>query len=121
MSRKTELAKEKRKIRLQNGCCARCGKPNDRIGYYCSECATKHNEYTREARKFYRKYVLSVVKTRCLEVSELALTAGLSNRKDENKSPRAMYKGSKITQAVVKVQGKDIARGWKMASVQDVG
>ena len=66
-------------------------------------------------------YVLSVVKTRCSEVSELALTVGLSNRKDENKSPRVIYKGSKITQAVVKVQGKDIARGWKMASVQDVG
>ena len=66
-------------------------------------------------------YVLSAVKTRCLEVSELALTVGLSNRKDENKSPRAMYKGSKITQVVVKVQGKDIARGWKMASVQGVG
>ena len=66
-------------------------------------------------------YVLSVVKTRCLEVSELALTVGLNNRKDENKSPRAMHKGSKITQAVAKVQGKDIARGWKMASVQGVG
>ena len=66
-------------------------------------------------------YVLSVVKIRCLEVSELALTVGLSNRKDENKSPRAMHKGSKITQAVAKVQGKDIARGWKMASVQGVG
>lgn len=66
-------------------------------------------------------YVLSVVKTRCSEVSELALTVGLSNRKDENKSPRAMYKGSKITQAVVRVQGKDIARGWKMVSVQGVG
>ena len=65
--------------------------------------------------------VLFVVKTRCLEVSELALTAGLSNRKDENKSPRAMHKGSKITQAVAKVQGKDIARGWKMVSVQGVG
>lgn len=65
--------------------------------------------------------VLSVVKTRCLEVSELALTAGLNNRKDENKSPRAMHKGSKITQAVAKVQGKDIARGWKMVSVQGVG
>ena len=56
-------------------------------------------------------YVLSVVKTRCLEASELALTVGLSNRKDENKSPRAMHKGSKITQAVVKVRGKDIVRG----------
>ena len=66
-------------------------------------------------------YVLFVVKTRCLEVSELALTVGLSNRKDENKSPRAMYKGSKIMQAVVKVQGKDIARGWKMVSVQGAG
>lgn len=66
-------------------------------------------------------YVLSVVKTRCLEVSELALTAGLSNRKDENKSPRVIYKGSKITQVVVKAQGKDIARGRKMVSVQGVG
>ena len=56
-------------------------------------------------------YVLSVVKTRCLEVSELALTVGLNNRKDENKSPRAMHKGSKITQAVAKAQGKDIVRG----------
>ena len=56
-------------------------------------------------------YVLFVVKTRCSEVSELALTVGLSNRKDENKSPRVMYKGSKITQAVAKVQGKNIARG----------
>lgn len=65
--------------------------------------------------------VLSAVKTKCLEVSELALTVGLNNRKDENKSPRVMYKGSKITQAVAKVQGKDIARGWKMASVQGVG
>ena len=65
--------------------------------------------------------VLYVVKTRCLEVSELALTVGLSNRKDENKSPRAMHKGSKITQAVAKVQGKDIARGRKMVSVQGVG
>ena len=65
--------------------------------------------------------VLSVAKTRCLEVSELASTVDLSNRKDENKSPRAMHKGSKITQAVAKVQGKDIARGWKMVSVQGVG
>ena len=66
-------------------------------------------------------YVLSAVKTRCSEVSELALIVDLSNRKDENKSPRAMHKGSKITQAVAKVQGKDIARGWKMVSVQGVG
>ena len=66
-------------------------------------------------------YALSAVKTRCLEVSELALIVDLSNRKDENKSPRAMYKGSKITQAVVKAQGKDIARGWKMVFVQGVG
>ena len=65
--------------------------------------------------------VLSVVKTRCSEVSELALTVGLSNRKDESKSPRAMHKGSKITQAVAKVQGKDIVRGRKMVSVQGVG
>ena len=56
-------------------------------------------------------YVLSAVKTKCLEVSELALTVGLNNRKDENKSPRAMHKGSKITQAVAKVRGKDIVRG----------
>ena len=56
-------------------------------------------------------YVLFVAKTRCLEASELALAVGLNNRKDENKSPRAMYKGSKITQVVVKAQGKDIARG----------
>ena len=66
-------------------------------------------------------YVLSVVKTKCLEVSELALTVGLSNRKDENKSPRVMHKGSKITQAVAKVQGKDIVRERKMVSVQGVG
>lgn len=66
-------------------------------------------------------YVLFVAKTRCLEVSELASTVDLSNKKDENKSPRAMHKGSKITQAVAKVQGKDIARGWKMVSVQGVG
>ena len=65
--------------------------------------------------------VLSAVKTKCLEVSELASTVDLSNKKDENKSPRAMHKGSKITQAVAKVQGKDIARGWKMVSVQGVG
>ena len=65
--------------------------------------------------------VLFVVKTRCLEASELALTVGLNNRKDENKSPRAMHKGSKITQVVAKAQGKDIARGWKMVSVQGVG
>ena len=66
-------------------------------------------------------YVLSAVKIRCSEVSELAFPVGLNNRKDENKSPRAMHKGSKITQAVAKVQGKDIARGWKMVSVQGVG
>ena len=66
-------------------------------------------------------YVLSAVKTRCLEVSGLASTVDLSNRKDENKRPRAMHKGSKITQAVAKVQGKDIARGRKMVSVQGVG
>ena len=66
-------------------------------------------------------YVLSVVKTKCLEANGLALTVGLSNRKDENKSPRAMHKGSKIMQAVVKVQGKDIARGRKMVSAQGVG
>ena len=65
--------------------------------------------------------VLSAVKTKCLEVSGLASTVDLSNRKDENKSPRAMHKGSKITQAVAKVQGKDIARGRKMVSVQGVG
>ena len=56
-------------------------------------------------------YVLSAVKTKCLEASGLALTVGLSNRKDENKSPRVMYNGSKITQVVVKAQDKDIARG----------
>ena len=66
-------------------------------------------------------YVLSAVKTKCLEVNELASTVDLSNRKGENKSPRAMHKGSKITQAVAKVQGKDIARGRKMVSVQGVG
>ena len=66
-------------------------------------------------------YVLFAAKTRCLEVSELALNVDLSNRKDENKSPRAMHKGSKIMQAVAKVQGKDIVRGWKMVSVQGVG
>ena len=66
-------------------------------------------------------YVLSAVKTKCLEVSELALTVGLNNRKDENKSPRAMHNGSKITQAVAKVQGKDIVRERKMVFVQGVG
>ena len=66
-------------------------------------------------------YVLFVVKPRCSEVSELASTVDLRSRKDENKSPRATHKGSKITQAVAKVQGKDIARGWKMVSVQGVG
>ena len=66
-------------------------------------------------------YVLSAVKTKCLEVSELASTVDLSNKKDENKSPRAMYKGSKIMQAVAKVQGKDIAREWKMVFAQGVG
>ena len=66
-------------------------------------------------------YVLSAVKTKCLEVSGLASTVDLSNRKGENKSPRLMYKGSKIMQAVAKVQGKDIVRGWKIASVQGVG
>ena len=66
-------------------------------------------------------YVLFVVKTRCLEASELALIVGLNNRKDENKSPRVMHKGSKITQAVAKVQGKDIVRERKMVSVQGVG
>ena len=65
--------------------------------------------------------VLYAVKTKCLEVSELALTVGLSNRKDENKSPRAMHKGSKITQAVAKVQGKDIVRERKMVFVQGAG
>ena len=39
-------------------------------------------------------YVLYVVKTKCLEVSELALIVDLSNRKGENKSPRVIYKGS---------------------------
>lgn len=65
--------------------------------------------------------VLYVVKTRCSEVSELALTVDLSNRKDENKSPRVMHKGSKIMQAVAKMQGKDIAKGRKTVSVQGVG
>lgn len=65
--------------------------------------------------------VLSAVKTKCLEVSELAFPVGLSNRKDENKSPRVMYKDSKITQVVAKAQGKDIAREQKMVSVQGVG
>lgn len=79
---------------------------------------------TQERRGNFTERLVSVlyaVKTRCSEVSELALTVGLSNRKDENKSLRVMYKGSKITQAVVRVQGKDIARGWKMVSVQGVG
>ena len=66
-------------------------------------------------------YVLSAVKTKCLEASELASTVDLSNRKDENKSPRAMHKGLKITQVAVKVQGKDIVRERKMVSVQGVG
>lgn len=65
--------------------------------------------------------VLYVVKTRCLEMSELALTVGLNNRKDESKSPRVIHKGSKIMRAVAKVQGKDIARERKMVSVQGVG
>lgn len=66
-------------------------------------------------------YVLSAVKTKCLEVSELAFPVGLSNRKDESKSPRVIHKGSKIMRAVAKVQGKDIARERKMVSVQGVG
>lgn len=66
-------------------------------------------------------YVLSVVKARCLEASGFALTVGLNNRKDESKSPRVIHKGSKIMQSVVKAQGKDIARGRKMVSVQGVG
>lgn len=65
--------------------------------------------------------VLYVVKTRCSEVSELALTVDLSNRKDESKIPRVMYKGSKIMKAVAKVQDKDIARERKTVSVQGAG
>lgn len=62
--------------------------------------------------------VLSAVKTKCLVVSGLALIVDLSNRKDENKSPRAMNKGSKIMRAVVRVQGKDMAKERKRVFVQ---
>lgn len=65
-------------------------------------------------------YVLSAVKTKCLEVSGLALIVDLSNRKDENKSPRAMNKGSKIMQSVAKVQGSDMVKEQKRVSVQGV-
>lgn len=65
--------------------------------------------------------VLSAVKTKCLVVSGLALTVGLNNRKDENKSPRAKNKGSKIMQSAVKVQESDMAKERKRVSVQGVG
>ena len=65
--------------------------------------------------------VLSVVKTRCSEVSGLALIVDLSNRKDENKSPRAKNKGSKIMRAVARVQGSDMVKEQKRVSVQGVG
>lgn len=64
--------------------------------------------------------VLSAVKTKCLVVSGLALIVDLSNRKDENKSPRAMNKGSKIMQSVVKVQGSDMTKEQKRVFVQGV-
>lgn len=63
-------------------------------------------------------YVLSAVKTKCLEASELALTVGLSNRKDENKSPRVMYKDSKTMQSVAKAQESDMVKERKRVSVQ---
>lgn len=66
-------------------------------------------------------YVLSVVKTKCLEVSGFALTVGLNNRKDENGNRRAKNKGLKIMKFVVKVQGSDMVKEQKRVSVQGVG
>jgi hypothetical protein len=55
MSKKSERAKEIRKIRIANGQCPKCGKINDRESYYCTECLNKHNEYVKETRAFYRE------------------------------------------------------------------
>lgn len=64
--------------------------------------------------------VLSVVKTKCLVVSGLALIVDLSNRKDENKSPRAKNKDSKIMRAVARVQESDIVKELKRVFAQGV-
>lgn len=91
MSRKTELAKERRKIRLENGCCARCGKKNDRIGYYyCSECAAKHNEYTREARKFYREIGVCTVcgKNKVFGSERICLECRLKQQERRERKPQ---------------------------------
>ncbi len=83
--------------------------------------STMNTQETQEHFTARLVYVLSVAKTRCLVVSGLALIVDLSNRKDENKRPRAMNKGSKIMQSVVKVQGSDMAKEQKRVSVQGVG
>lgn len=121
MSRKTELAKERRKIRLENGCCARCGKKNDRIGYYyCSECATKHNEYTREARKFYREIGVCTVcgKNKVFGSERICLECRLKQQERREQKPQSEEQRLKDNATRSKGARKRYSERAKRVSVQ---
>lgn len=83
--------------------------------------STMNTQETQEHFTARWVYALSVVKTRCLEVSGFALIVGLNNRKDANRNRRTKNKGSKTMQSVVKVQGSDMVKEWKRVFVQGVG
>lgn len=83
--------------------------------------STMSTQETQEHFTARLAYVLSVVKTRCSEMSGFALTVGLNNRKDESGNRRTKNKGSKIMQSVVKAQESDIVKEQKRVSVQGVG
>lgn len=53
-----ELSREMEwyKKRQENGICVRCGNPRNRDGWYCEKCKNKHNERTREERRWYIKH-----------------------------------------------------------------
>lgn len=38
---------------IDSGLCPACRQPNDREGYYCSECLQKHNQRRKEDTEFY--------------------------------------------------------------------
>lgn len=38
---------------IEKGLCPQCRQPNDRDGYYCSECLKKHNDRHKEDYKFF--------------------------------------------------------------------
>lgn len=52
--KKAKYSREKSKQWKDNEMCQKCGKPLDRVGYFCSKCAKKHAEYTKETSDMYK-------------------------------------------------------------------